>query len=244
MNTIYETIGAAKEYCDYAVDIYTNCPHKCSYCYAKAKAERKHGDFSFKGMRNNILEETRKYLMAHKELSGKMIFLGFSSDAFPVHEDISGTIKMIELLKEFGCKVMVCTKGCLTDDVKTAIELVDSVGISLTCDEAMASKYEENAASVSDRIALLKYAKSKGKETWISFEPVLEADFVYDTLKSDFMDYVDVVKLGKLNHMMISDLTGNKADDIDWSVYVNTVVKICEERHINYKIKDALKRFL
>ena len=41
MKTIYETIGVAKEYCEYAVDIYTGCPHLCEYCYAKAKADKK-----------------------------------------------------------------------------------------------------------------------------------------------------------------------------------------------------------
>ena len=41
MKTIYETKGAAKEYCDLAVDIYEYCPHKCKYCYEKAKVERK-----------------------------------------------------------------------------------------------------------------------------------------------------------------------------------------------------------
>ena len=98
MKTIYETIGAAKEYCDYAVDIYEFCPHKCSYCYVKDKAEKCGKEFSFGGVRTNVLSETRSYLTRHKELNGKMVFLGFSSDAFPVGEDITATIEMIKLL--------------------------------------------------------------------------------------------------------------------------------------------------
>ena len=241
MKTIYKTIGAAKEYCDYAVDIYEYCPHKCSYCYEKKKDEEKGKEFVFGGVKPNILSETKSYLEKHEELKGKMIFLGFSSDAFPVGEDTSNTVDMIKLLKEFDCKVMVCTKGKLTDSVKEAISLVDSVGITISCGEEMAAKYETNAAKVSERMELLKYAKSLGKETWISFEPVLEADFIYKILNSDFMEYVDISKFGKLNHMEVSDLTGDTSDNIDWKTYAKNIVNICEEKGIKYTVKTALK---
>ena len=242
MKTIYETIGAAKEYCDYAVDIYENCPHRCSYCYAKAKAEKKTGSFEFGGIRKNILEETEKYLKNHTELSGKTVFLGFSSDAFCVGEDTTMTTKMAKLLKKYGCKVMVCTKGKLTNEVKEAIKYIDSVGITITCGEEMAKEFETNAASVSERMELLKYAKSLGKETWISFEPVLEENFIYDLLNSDFIKNVDVCKFGKLNHMEISDLTKNEEDFIDWKKYRENIIKICEEKNIKYMIKYALAK--
>lgn len=34
MKPIYEPKGAAKEYGDYAINIYTGCPHRCYYCFA------------------------------------------------------------------------------------------------------------------------------------------------------------------------------------------------------------------
>ena len=244
MKTIYETKGAALEYCKYAVDIYENCPHQCSYCYAKDKAKRHNASFDFNGVRANVIAETRAYLENHSELKGETVFLGFSSDPFPVGYDISATIEMAKLLKEFGCRVMICTKGKLTEDVKTALMYVDSVGITLTCGKEMSAKYEEHAASIDDRMDLIRYAKNLGKETWISFEPVLEEKFIYDTLNSDFMKYVDVAKLGKLNHMDISDLTGNEADNIDWSKYAKNVIEICEKRNIKYMVKYALSKFL
>ena len=244
MKTIYETKGAALEYCKYAVDIYENCPHQCSYCYAKDKANRNNRSFDFNGVRKNVLTETREYLKNHSELKGEMIFLGFSSDPFPLGHDISATIEMARLLKEFGCRVMICTKGKLTEDVKTALIYIDSVGITLTCGKEMSTKYEEHAASIEDRMDLIRYAKNLGKETWISFEPVLEEKFIYDTLNSDFMKYVDVAKLGKLNHMDISDLTGNIEDNIDWAKYAKNVIDICKKNKINYKVKYALAKFI
>lgn len=243
MKTIYKTIGAAKEYCELAVDIYENCPHECEYCYAKAKVERKNRDFCFGGVRENVVEETRKYLEEHKDIHGKMIFLGFSSDPFPVGYDISATIEMMKVLKEFGCKIMLCTKsGLENEDIKTAIKLADSVGITLTCGDEMASIYEAKSASPSKRIELLKYANSVGCETWISFEPVLEPNYILKLLESSFMDYVTTVKLGKLNHMELKDLTKNDTDFIDWKKYGEKAIEICERRKINYLVKSALMK--
>lgn len=34
MKPIYEPKGKAKEYGDYALNIYTGCPHRCYYCFA------------------------------------------------------------------------------------------------------------------------------------------------------------------------------------------------------------------
>lgn len=243
MKTIYKTIGAAKEYCELAVDIYANCPHECEYCYAKAKAEKNNNEFTFNGVRENIIEETRKYLENHKELNGKMIFLGFSSDPFPVGYDIKPTIEMIKLLKSFGCKVMLCTKsGLVNEDIKEAISLTDSVGISLTCGDEMASKFETKSSKPSERIELLKFAHECGCETWISFEPVLEPSYILDLLKSDFMDYVTTLKLGKLNHMDLKDLTKNENDIIDWKKYGEKAIEICKDRNLNYIVKYALSK--
>ena len=34
MKTIYKTKGKAKEYGEMALNAYTGCTHKCTYCYA------------------------------------------------------------------------------------------------------------------------------------------------------------------------------------------------------------------
>ena len=34
MKPLYIPKGKAKEYGDYAVNIYTGCPHRCYYCFA------------------------------------------------------------------------------------------------------------------------------------------------------------------------------------------------------------------
>jgi DNA repair photolyase len=195
-------------------------------------------------VRKDIFKETRKFLEEHAEFKGRTIFLGFSSDAFPYGKDSSATTRMIKLLKEFGCHVMFCTKGVISDEVIDLLDSGDSAGITITCGDAMASKYEANSLAPTKRIAQLKALHDKGIETWISIEPVLEPAFIYDMLNSDNMSFITRVKLGKLNHMNLSDLTGNANDYIDWHEYGNKAIAICKKKNIEYVVKAALKQYL
>lgn len=244
MKTIYKTTGAAKEYCDYAVDIYTGCSHKCKYCYAAAKAEKNNEIFTDVSVRSNIVAETKRYLDNHKDMVGKTVFLGFSSDAFVTGIDHKATIDMIKMLKAYGCNVMFCTKGKIDAEVVDLLDNRDSVGITITCGDDMAAIYESDSIRPSERIVGLKAFYDKGIETWVSIEPVLDAEYIYNLLMSDNMKFISKVKLGKLNHMNISDLTGNESDNIDWSEYATKVKNICEERNITYILKNALAEYL
>lgn len=232
------------EYCELAVDIYTGCPHKCAYCYASASAKAKGHDFQDVRPRDNVIEETRAYLQAHAEnMTGKTVFLGFSSDPYPTGYDASATTDMIRLLKEFGCHIMYCTKSGLTEGVRNDISLLDeqdSVGITISCGPEVASKYEPGAPLPEERLKILEAAHNRGCETWISLEPVLEADYILELLESDHMSYVSKVKLGKLNHMEIADITGDPKDNIDWKAYGEAAVAICDKRGIAYVVKKAL----
>ena len=244
MKTIYETLGAAKEYCEYAVDVYNGCPHKCKYCYAKAKAEKKNKDFTKVEVKEGMYEGVKALLDKDVDFKGRTIFLGFSSDPFPTGYDCTATIEMIKLLKSYGCHIMFCTKGKISDEVINILDAEDSVGITITCGDEMAAIYEPDSLAPSERIKQLKAFYDKGIETWISIEPVLEPDYIYSMLESNDMKFVSQVKLGKLNHMNLSDLTGNENDVIDWTEYGKKAIEICERKNIKYIVKYALKAFL
>ena len=152
MKIIYETIGAAKEYCEYAVDVYNGCPHKCKYCYAKAKAEKKNKDFTKVEVKEGMYEGVKALLDKDVEFKGRTIFLGFSSDPFPTGYDCTATIEMIKLLKSYGCHIMFCTKGKISDEVINILDAEDSVGITITCGDEMAAIYEPDSLAPSERI--------------------------------------------------------------------------------------------
>ena len=71
-----------------------------------------------------------------------------------------------------------------------------------------------------------------GISTWISFEPVIDAGSVLESLRNG-ASAVDKVKIGKLNY---------HKSDINWHDFGIEAEKICKERGINYYIKESLQK--
>ena len=79
MNTIYKPKGAAAEYGDYAVNIYTGCPHRCYYCFAPQVLHRGKEVFhSSVEPRKDIVAELRRKLKREK-VTGKLVHLTWVS---------------------------------------------------------------------------------------------------------------------------------------------------------------------
>ena len=99
MNTIYVPKGKAREYGDYALNIYKGCPHRCFYCFAPNVLHREKEKFhSCVEPRENIVKETAKYLETH-DIKGKIIHLCFTCDPYPMGYDSTPTREIIKLIK-------------------------------------------------------------------------------------------------------------------------------------------------
>lgn len=86
---IYEPKGAAKEYGDYAINIYTGCPHRCYYCFAPRVLHKDRETFHSQiETRPGIVEEVRKQLK-QEQITGKTIHLCFTCDPYPTGYDSS-----------------------------------------------------------------------------------------------------------------------------------------------------------
>ena len=225
MKPIYIPSGKAKEYGDYALNIYTGCPHGCYYCFAPSvlRKDREvfHGNIQ---PRPNIVEETRKQLEREK-ITDKLIHLCFTCDPFPMGYDCAPTLEIIKLLKEHGNHVQILTKS---DSLK-AFELLDEndwYGITLT------GKQEPHAASQKSRLLTLAFMRNKGVKTWVSFEPVLNADYVLSCITAHGQIF-DRIKIGKLNY---------HPSDIDWKEFGHNVESLCQRLGQDYYIKDALRK--
>jgi len=219
---IYEPKGKAKEYGDYALNIYTGCPHRCFYCFAPGVLRRDreifHNDVR---PRENIVEETRKQLESGA-FKDKLIHLCFTCDPYPKGYDTSTTREIIKLLKEYGSHVQILTKG----DGHRDFDLLDKddwYGVTIDGSEG---PYE-----LRDRLWMLIFAMTAGAHTWISFEPVINAERVIKILRRVGKD-VDKVKIGKLNY---------HSSDINWYRFGHEVEAICKENKVNYYIKESLR---
>ena len=185
MNTIYVPKGKAREYGDYALNIYKGCPHRCFYCFAPNVLHREKEKFhSCVEPRENIVKETAKYLETH-DIKGKIIHLCFTCDPYPMGYDSTPTREIIKLIKDSGNHVQILTKG----DGSRDFDLLDEndwYGITLDGTECKAPKDK--------RIRALLEANKQGIKTWVSFEPVTNEILFFHELKV-LADYIDKAKI-------------------------------------------------
>jgi DNA repair photolyase len=224
MKPIYEPRGAAKEYGDLALNIYTGCPHRCYYCFAPGVLRRDREKFhSDVRPRENIIEETRRQL-EREGITGKLNHLCFTCDPYPTGYDTTPTREIIKLLKEYGNHVQILTKG----DGSRDLDLLDEndwYGITIDGGKAPAQMHH-------DKMTGLELAHNKGIKTWISFEPVLDADNVLWVIQTIAPVVADKVKIGKLNYHQ---------SDIDWKRFGRDAEALCQMLGLDYYIKDSLR---
>lgn len=225
MKPIYEPKGAAKEYGDLALNIYTGCPHRCFYCYVPnvlhCDREKFHTDIR---PRTNIVEETRKQL-EREQITGKLIHLCFTCDPYPTGYDTTVTRKLIQLLKEYGNHVQILTKG----DGSRDFELLDGEDwYGITLDGT------ETPSEIARRTSALVNAHEVGIKTWVSFEPAVNAlGVIKDISKLARVQAVDKVKIGKLNY---------HESDINWAEFGHAAEDVCRAYNLDYYIKDSLRK--
>lgn len=241
MKPIYEPRGAAKEYGDLAINIYTGCPHRCYYCFAPNVLHREKDRFhSCVSPRENIVEEVRKQI-EREGITGKLIHLCFTCDPYPTGYDTTPTREIIKAIKESGNHVQILTKG----DGSRDLDLLDEndwYGVAISCGDKLAEENEPGAVSPSRRIATLIMAKESGIKTWVSFEPVTDAvavlktiKYLYSTETEDIRKQVSVdkIKIGKLNY---------HHSNIDWDWFGRHVEILCKDLGANYYIKESLRK--
>jgi len=230
MKPIYKPKGAAAEYGDYAVNIYTGCPHRCYYCFAPQVLRRNREAFhSCVEPRKDIVRELRRQL-EREQITGKLIHLCFTCDPYPVGYDTATTREVIQALKECGNHVQILTKG----DGSRDFDLLDGgdwYGVTISCDLPMSNASEPFAATPANRLYALETAKCRGIRTWISFEPVLDPAAVLDCIKGCAY-FIDRVKIGKLNY---------HPSDINWAQFGREAVAACREIGLECYIKDSLR---
>jgi DNA repair photolyase len=229
MKPIYVPKGKAKEYGDYAINIYTGCPHRCYYCFAPSVLRKDREAFhSNVEPRKGIVEAVKRQL-DKEQIAGKLIHLCFTCDPYPVGHDTTVTREIIKLIKASGNHVQILTKG----DGSRDFDLLDEndwygVTISHTRWE---NQPEPGAIPPYRRLYHLCDAHEMGIKTWVSFEPILSAGDVLELLRLQD-GYMDKVKIGKLNY---------RPSDIDWGAFGRAAERICEERGLDYYIKDSLR---
>lgn len=225
MKPIYKPKGRAKEYGDYAINIYTGCPHRCFYCFAPSVLRKGREVFhSHVEPREGIVEAVKRQI--EKEgIKDKLIHLCFTCDPYPTGYDSTPTREIIKILKESGNHVQILTKGNGSRD----FDLLDENDwYGVTIDKI----FRDYGYPIPIVLQNLHVAKRRGIRTWVSFEPVLDAEEALYWIRA-LARRVDKIKIGKLNYYPY---------DIDWGKFGRDAEKLCIECGVDYYIKDDLRK--
>lgn len=233
MKPIYEPKGKAKEYGDFAINIYTGCPHKCFYCFAPAVLHKSRDTFCEDVQpRKDILEATKRQLRT-EGITGKLIHLCFTCDPYPFCYDSSVTREIIKAIKGAGNHVQILTKNGAAGQDFDLLDGNDWFGITYAGYPNLAdniSPDEPGAGSPYGRLVALQEAKSLGIHTWVSCEPVLDASDVLHLIEKG--DFIDKFKIGKMNY---------HPSEINWKAFGQAAEATCKKYGRMYYIKDGLR---
>jgi DNA repair photolyase len=225
MKPIYVPRGKAKEYGDYALNIYTGCPHRCYYCFAPAVLRKDREAFhSNVQPREGIVEATAKQI-EREGITDKLIHLCFTCDPYPTGYDSTATREIIKVLKGSGNHVQILTKGDGSRDFDL-LDKNDWYGITST--GAVHDTQEPGTVREKNRFEIMQMAPC---HKWVSFEPVIQPCYVLTSLT--VIDTNVRVKIGKLNYW---------PSTIDWKWFGEKAERICRARGLDYYIKDSLRK--
>ncbi len=168
--------------------------------------------------------------MEKEQFKDKTIHLCFSCDPYPMGNDCTTTREIIRLIKTSGNHVQILTKGTGGHDLYL-LDNNDWYGITLSCSDKQSESCEPNAILPYLRIDTLIHDKERGIKTWVSFEPVIDADYVLSRIKQ-YHEWFDKVKIGKLNYYQ---------SNIDWNKFGHEAEELCDKLGLDYYIKDSLR---
>jgi DNA repair photolyase len=239
---IYQPKGPAGEYGELAVNPYLNCTHGCTYCYCPQFLHKTREEFfrtptPRKDFLKNLEKDCKKLAAVNAPISP--IFLSFIGDCYqPFEAEAKITRRTIEIIKQFGLNFTILTKaGELAQRDFDLYGPGDTFGTTLTfVNELDSLEYEPKADIPFWRLETLKVAHKMGIKTFVSCEPVIRPDSTLWLIEIA-APYVDMFKIGKLNHQ-------EPPEPIDWRKFALDAIDLLEKLHKSYVIKRDLAKYL
>jgi len=240
MKVLYRPKGRAQEYSPLAVNLYRGCPHRCKYCYAPLVLKKSAESLAMVSPRAGVLKDLHADLARfreHNTMAFGPVLMCFTCDPYPdIEKDLLVTKRAIELLKHYAFHFKILSKHpalALRD-----LHLYgpgDVFGTSLTLlDREDSRRWEPGADEPGDRIQALKEAYARGKNTWVSMEPVLDPEQSLELIRMTH-PYVRHYSLGVINYDPIRKT-------IDWGKYLDDARALLYRHDKSFQVKRDLER--
>ena len=238
---LYQPKGRAREYSNWACNLYTGCEHACTYCYVvRSLGRNEQGFVSHVSPRTGILAKLESDAAYFQGMGmAQQVLLSFTHDPYqPVEADYQVTRQAIQILHKHGMGVCTLSKGgsLATRDLDM-FGPQDAYAATLTfLDSARSKEWEPGAALPEDRLATLKAFHQAGIRTWVSCEPVFDPAETLRIIETT-RGYVDHYKIGTLNHH-------EAALHTDWHSFARQAKNLCERLGLSYYLKADLRAYL
>ncbi len=221
MKVLYQPGGRAREYAEWAVNLYAGCKNGCRYCYVPLLLRKTREEFhSDVRLRNGVLEQLGRDLAREKLADGTEVLLCFTCDPYPPKRDAEEMRTAIRLIGEAGLVPRILTKSGRCGDLEWIGRYGGVYGATLTTLGLAQQEWEPCAAPTTARIDVLRDAHRGGVRTWVSFEPIIVPEHTYFLL-DEVLPFVDEVSFGPLNHIGHMGLDDDfldwwKVREVDW----------------------------
>ena len=192
-----------KEWSDYSVNCISGCSHDCVYCFAKSGAIRyaKRSGKTPSNWKDEVINAS-SLSKKFKKRDGKLFMFPSTHDVTP--GTLAACIQLLIHLLAPGNDVVIVTKAhldCVHALCKVFPLFKNNITYRITIgssDSNTLSFWEPGAPDFDERLASLKYAYSKGYQTSVSCEPMLD-DNVQDIIEQVLPYVTETVWIGKPN---------------------------------------------
>ncbi len=158
---------------DYVINPYVGCPHRCMYCYAEFMKRFSNHDEPWGTFVDVKIRSTSTRPI---NLAGKNVFLSSVTDCYnPLEEKYELTRKLLQQLRYSGAAITILTKSALVlRDLDIFRQMPDiTIGVSMnTTDDLFRQEIEPGAASVLNRLYVLKTLRENGIRNWMHVSPL------------------------------------------------------------------------
>ena len=234
LKIVYEPQGKAKEYAELACNLYTTCAHACQYCYVPSVMRKSRQSFYTESVQVKDCIEKFGHDAIILENDPREIMFSFTSDPYQHEESALLMEEIYKIAARHHLKISVLTKSGLSGLRHYEYFVDNGWNFGLTIcfmDENLREVWEPGAPSIQSRIDAVKLAHRYGIYTWVSIEPVIKPQEVWEVITA-LKGYVNLWKIGKINHMPELE---NKFKWVEFREYLKEVLAA-----ENYYIKKSL----
>jgi len=195
---IYNPLGKAAEYSEWACNFYTGCSNNCDYCYCK-KILRSIWT-NVPSLKTSLKNEDNAIQVFNKELTNNLpelqkngLFFSFTTD--PLLEETNYlTNEAVIICTENKVPIKILTKEVLWLQKFNISAEFTQIGFTLTGHDEM----EHGCAKNTDRINALRMLHNYGYKTFASIEPIIDIESSLRMIRKTH-GFVDHYKIGLLS---------------------------------------------